>query len=464
MKTKRLLMSVLILALIIFGFVLFSVKEKQKTVLAAQTSAEQTSYSEVAQYLDKGGSLYLYLSTEKWLDGLSGQIAKWKDIFAGMPMGTGDRENLDKVIALVSRVVKDSGVESVSGFGLSSIAVDKDFYRTRMVLHHYKGKGAGFGWTMFGRAPHALNGLDMAPSTTALAVFSDFDAAQLWSVIQDETKHSGFPDADKGLDQFVKQFKRSSGLDWDKLLNSFGGEYGVILTLDDSKMVQLPLPTAEPFEIPDPGLLIVAKANDETLFNQLEKQLKQTRLQLLSVNKDHLKMRSVEVPVPLPITLRPSIAMADGYLYIASSDTLIEDALAVKAGLKPGLKSTDEFKHVAKDMPTQGNRYTYISQRFGQTYLKIQQQVMAMKGTQDPGVAKLMHELMNPDNAKYMFYVGATTDEGWVGIGNGNQNGAIVAAAVPVAVIAVGTAMVLPAVAAAKRRAAQINAMHSNHP
>jgi hypothetical protein len=160
------------------------------------------------------------------------------------------------------------------------------------------------------------------------------------------------------------------------------------------------------------------------------------------------------------MTVRPTIALAGGYLFIASNDALVEDALAVKAGTKSGLKSTDEFKHLAKDMPTAGNRYAYISQRFGQTYMQIQQQVMSMRAAQEPAMSKLMQQFINPDNAKNLFYVSATTDEGWVGMGNGNANGAVMAATMPVAVIAVGIAMPL---AMAKMHAAQRNALQPQY-
>ena len=41
-------------------------------------SAEKNSFKEVAAHLDAGGNFYLYLSTEKWLDGLSGKISDWR--------------------------------------------------------------------------------------------------------------------------------------------------------------------------------------------------------------------------------------------------------------------------------------------------------------------------------------------------------------------------------------------------
>ncbi len=55
---------------------------------------------------------------------------------------------------------------------------------------------------------------------------------------------------------------------------------------------------------------------------------------------------------------------------------LIDDALAVKSGQNPGLKGTDEFKHLAQGLPDSGNQFFYMSQRFAETLMQVQQQAM----------------------------------------------------------------------------------------
>jgi len=48
----------------------------QPTQPAAVVSAEKTSFNEVTAQLDPGGSLYAYLSTSQWLEGLSDEEAE----------------------------------------------------------------------------------------------------------------------------------------------------------------------------------------------------------------------------------------------------------------------------------------------------------------------------------------------------------------------------------------------------
>ncbi|HEX4343725.1 MAG TPA: DUF3352 domain-containing protein [Verrucomicrobiae bacterium] len=439
MKTNRLFAFSCVAALVA-GAVLFNGCGKRNPAAApvpdafkttSPKSAEPTSFDDVAKNLDAGGDFYLYLSTEKWLDGLSDKMAGWRGLLANAPMDADDKDSLNKGFDLATRIVRDSGIEDVSGFGMSSIAIDKGVYRTKMVMHHYQGKGSGFGWTMFGKAPHALNGLDMAPASTAMVIFMDADFAQLWSVVQDEVKHSGFPQAQQFLDQIPYQFKTNTGLDLNTALASLGGEYGIILTLDDSRKVALPLPTATPIEISDPGLLIVARVNDDTLFKRLEKLMAQSGMQVTRSDKGDVKMRTLEVPIPLPITLHPTLAMADGWLFISTSDTLIEEALAVKSGATPGLKSTEEFKALAQGMPTQGNQYSFASKRFGTNMLNVQQQMMAAQGEQVPGITKLMQQFY-AGNAQNGFSVGGVSDEGFTTVMNGTQSGAKIAVLIPV--------------------------------
>lgn len=408
-------------------------------------SAEKNSFNEVASQLDAGGNFYLYLSTEQWLDGVSGKVDGWRNLFSEMPgASSSDLKNINKAFNVVTRLIKDSGVEDVSGFGMSSLATEKGFYRTKAMLHHYKGKGDGFLWTMFGDKPHTLDGLDLLPASTAFATFSDLNIGELWTVIQKEVEQSDVPELQKGFRQLPKEFEKATGLNWEKVLGSFGGEVGVVLTLDESKMIPVPLPGGgnEPLEVPEPGLMIVAKVNDDTIFNRIDAELKKNKQiaqMVVSADKGKLKMRTVPVPLPLPIQLRPTIATSDGYLFIATTDALIQEALAVKGG-KPGLKSSDEFKHLSKDVPSKGNHFSFISKNFGTTFVKIQQQAMGMKSGVSAAQKEWMQSFMSADKAMSAYTVGANTEEGWLTVGNGNQNPAAILAAttvvLPVAVLA----------------------------
>jgi len=409
---------------------------------AAIVSAEKTSFAQVTSQLDPGGSLYLYLSTEQCLAGLSGKASALRGLLGAIPdMKAEDRDNLNKAFDIVTNLIQKSGTEDVSGFGMSAIARETNFYHTKAFLHHYPGKGSGFLWNMFGQKPHALDGLSLLPASTALATFIDLDAPMVWSVVQKQVAESGFPQAEELLKQLPDNFEKATGLKWEQVLASLGGEFGFAVCLDDTKMITIPLPTnGDPLQIPEPALLLVAKVKDDTIFNRIDAALTQSAgQQIIKADKPGLKMRTWPLPVPLPIQLRPTVALADGYLFIATTDALIQEVLAVKASQHSGLKSTQEFQRLSKDVPAQGNSFSFVSLRFGQTMLKVQQQAIQMTANSPDNPTAWLQSFLGSGKATDSYTVAANTDEGWLTVANGTQPPTrmlAVAAAVPIGIVA----------------------------
>jgi len=151
-------------------------------------------------------------------------------------------------------------------------------------------------------------------------------------------------------------------------------------------------------------------------------------------------MRTMPVPLPFIGTLRPTTASSGGYLFIATSDELVKTALAVQSGKTPGLKSTDEFKHLSENLPTQGNNFTFMSERFGRVLFQIQQQAMAGQAKQSGAAqAKWMQSLLHSQSA-FAYSVGINTPQGCLTVGNSSQS---------LANLALLPALVVPAMAAA---------------
>jgi hypothetical protein len=399
--------------------------EPKKPNTAAVPSAEPNSFEQVTSQLDPGGNVYVYLSTEQWLAGVSSNVAAWKGLFGALPdLKPEDRENLDKTLSIAANLIQKSGIEEVSGFGMSSIARETNFYHSKLVLHHHPGKAAGFLWRMFGQKAHPLDGLNLLPATTAMTAFTDLDAPLLWSVIQKQVAQSGYLQAEELLKKLPDGFEQATGLAWDRVLASLGGEFGFALTLDDTRTVSIPVSQAgEPLEIADPALLLVAKVKDETFFQRIDQALaRNVGQQVLKTDKPGLKMRTWPVPLALPIQLRPTVALVDGYLLISTTDTIMQEALAVKAGQRPGLKSTAEFQRLAKEVPTEGNGFIFTSQRFGQTMNRIRQQVLQTSGNARGPQIALLQAFLGSGQPTVWYGVVANTDEGWLAVANGNRH------------------------------------------
>src|SRR5664280_388703 len=421
-------------------------------------SAEKNSFKEVTSRLDPGGSLYLYLSTEQFLSDLSHKVNAMRPALLSIPnLDTDQQANLARALDLVTNLITQSGVQDVSGFGMSSVASEPGFYHTKSFLHHYPDKGTGFLWNIMGQQAHALAGLEMLPTNTALAFFSDGDLPLVWSVIQKQAAQSGFPQTQEFLEKFPGQFQKATGVSLVSLLNSLGGEYGLVMTLDPSKMVPVPIPTSQPVAIPEPGLAIVIKVKDDTIFNRIDQELGKKGQQIVRVDKPDLKMRTMSLPLPLPLQLRPTIASSKGYLFIATTDTMIQEMLAVRDGQHPGLKGTDEFKHLAKNIPEEGNRFALLSERFGQTFKDIQRSAMQMKGN---APQQLMQSLFNA-KAGFCYSVGGNTSEGWFTVANSSSSPANTLAAVAAVGPAVLAGIAIPNFVKA-RETSQRNACINN--
>ncbi len=435
-----------------------------RAITAAPAAAEPTSFQQTAAHLDAGGNFYLYLGTEQWLAGLSEKISGFRQLVLNLPdIDETGRKQIGQVFDLITSLVKNSGVEEVSGLGMSSLAVDKGLYRNKTILHHYPDQNGGYLWSMFGRTAHPLAGLDLLSANTALASFGDLDLPMLWKAIEREVNRAGISQAAEAFQQVPFMFEQGTGLKLDQFLGSLGNEYGFVLTLDPSRLITLPMPS-EAVQIPEPGVMLVAKVKDDVIFNLVDQVLKSQenlKSQLVSVDKDGLKMRTLEIPLPLPLPFRPTLARSGDYLFLATSDTLIEEALAAQSGKKPGLKAQAEFKRLAEGTPKKGNWFGFMSGRFWETIAQIQIQAMKANREVPEAVVNSLKTFMNAA-PPFDFSVSANTPDGWVSIGHGNQDLRMSILA-PLAII---PAAVLPAIAIPNfvraRTTAQQNACIAN--
>jgi competence protein ComGC len=160
------------------------------------------------------------------------------------------------------------------------------------------------------------------------------------------------------------------------------------------------------------------------------------------VDEPDLKMRTVSIPLPLPVDLRPSLARVGDYLLLASSDTLVREIVAVKSGQQKGYKATDEFKRLSQGVPDQGNNFSLVAGSLAGALIQIQEKTMASKNL-DPQVLKSLQMLQHGTNSG-MFSVGANGPDGWEAVGNGRSQGAQMVVVPAAAVAGLLAAVAIP--------------------
>jgi len=416
-------------------------------------AAEPNSFEEVAAQLDRGGALYFYLSTEQWLAGLSENLVKLRDfILSSTPakqFDTADRDKAERVFKIVTDLVKKSGLEEITGIGASSFALEPGLHRNKFFVHHYKDKGTGFLWSAFGKAPHRLTALDLLPADTALAAFADVDLAQLVGVVRQEIEQSGLAEVKQGLDQALLHFSAAAGISLDEVLQSLGGSMGIILTLDASRNITVPV-GGEGQTIPAPRIALVWQVKDDRIFKQVEKAIAPLP-GLVQVNEPDLRMRTMPLPLPI-MEVRPTAAQWGNYLIVASDDKLIRDIIAAQKDGK-GLKATPEFARLSASMPGEGNAFQIVTQLFADTWTRFQSGMMKNQSGMTQEQRSMMQKLLSFQNPSATYSVSSHIENGWLMVSKSKQGAGRIIAAAVVAPVAIVAAVALPAFLRARDRA-----------
>ncbi len=427
---------------------------------AAFAPARKTSFKEVTSQLDPDGSVFVYLATDQWLAGLSTNVSRLRDVVENLPgIPAAGRERLGRVFKLLIEAIPRSGIEGISGVGVSGVQITEGLHRSKLVLHHNPGQGEGLLWNLFGGQAHPLRAMDMLPKTTALAAFGDLDAMRAWNFIERVVSDSGDSGLANGLGEWQRGFEQGAKLSWTNLLASFGGEAGIILTLDDSRKLTLPVPP-QAVDLPEPGLIVAVKVNNDTLFERVSQELKanpQTEVK----EEPGLKMCVMPLGLPLPVPVQVTVASSGDWFFAATAPELVRAALEARSGKAPGLGQSAQFKALRQYLPGEGNQFFCIDKRFSEAIREVQKQAMR-SNLAAAGQTALLESLLFSKAAAFGLVVGAHTPTGWevVSVGNRDSPGTLLMA--PVAGgIAVEAAMLLPALARAKARGQSITCAYN---
>lgn len=413
-------------------------------VQARLVSAEKTSFDAVARHLDFGGELLVYLSTENFLKTASAKL----DQIVPVLMATANMGPVEKAQAAaawnwVSRLTSKSGLNEVSGFGASSIAIAPGHYQSKWMLHHYEGQGKGVMWQIAPSAPNALDFISYFPETTAMATGGNVALAPLWDAVCAESGSDVQFAA--GVQAATQAFEQYSGLKLAKVLAAIGPDCGLIVTLDESRKATVPSGAhGESITIPEPGLALLIQVKDEAVLNWVDRELAKVPT-VVKADEPGLKLRLLQsqaTPVPF---LRPAVAWSKDLLIIASNDALVREIVAVKAGKRAGIAAKPEFKKLMAGLPVSGCQFNFAAPVFRETIAALQVQAARLNAAgSNPAMQQMLQTLAADRRGSWTGGVVENTPEGFLGTFHGDVEGsqALVAAG------AVAPAAMVAAVAA----------------
>lgn len=402
--------------------------------------ASKTSYSAVTSKLDRGGNVFGYLGTAKFLGELSGKAEElWKSIRELIPEN--EREEADQVYDFTLRLLQKSGAQEISGVGISTVPIGEDLYRSKLFIHHNKGAGNGYVWSMFGDGAHELTGLDVIPADAVIASYGDMNVAKAWTTLTNELASIDRPEVQQGIAMLPMQVEMMTQMKLGDILSGIGGEFGWALMLNDKVRLPLPIPSEQGVDMPTPELLLIAKVTNKALFDKISEFMSGIP-NVMKVEQDGVHQVRVPALIPFVPALQPVVAFDGEHLFVTSNPMLVNRVIGVKKGEEPSLRTNEQFKELAAGLIPRGNTFGFVSDRFAKEISEIQRKAMPKNDDIDPAdMKKVMNLFGKPTRSLSVF---SNTDEGWLWTTVGNQSLGDVVTVGLAAGIGVGAAIAIP--------------------
>ena len=375
----------------------------------------KNSYNEVTSKLDKGGNIFIYVSTERVVKTVDDFVTKLSQIAQSSADTPDQAKETMAIFDFIYGMIKRSGLTEISGVGFSSVPVSENLNHSKTVIHHYKENSSGLIWKLYETSPHKLTELRMLPANTSFAAFGTSKLNALWNWIKKEAELSKIPALEKisKLDSNLLK----SGIDLNKMLEAMSNGAGYVFTLDNTKKCKLPF-GAKGMEIPDPGLALVITVKDDYLLNFFSLMFGNKT----PVEEKGIKSIPISIPKMMPFTLEPAVMQKGNTLILTSSKKMAEEMFsAMEKG--NGLISTPEFKKMSANIPDTGNGFSYSNGELFKLIMSLQQKDKGPESDSNPAETEAYKNIMNlfwKDMESYS--VMQTFPEGLIWISNQTMN------------------------------------------
>ncbi len=369
-------------------------------------SAVDNTFWQVTSRLDQGGEAFAYVHAEEISKAVQSILDSLMRNVAALPAER--RPQAMQGLDMLDLMFKGYGLDEVSGLGFSSIAVKPGLHRVRVVVHHRPGRDKGLLWNIYGPSPRPLDEMALLPADTALAFVFDYDlfkmiewASQLGPKIAG--KGAQGPSTEQAM-AMMKAGLQAAGIDYDRLLKSYGGRLGFVLTLDPEKRVILPAKD-KPLSIPEPEIAMLMRVNDTYLFDTLKGKLPPQAQAKFSEVGGVKKIAFPSLPAPFPV--EPVIVQKGEWLLVASRPSLVEKIIDKRP---PRLAENDAFKEISYKIPRRGNGFTYASPILPRLVAQVMRENMA--AFQPQAALKKITSVL--DRSKGLYWIMENSDQGLV--------------------------------------------------
>jgi hypothetical protein len=273
-----------------------------------------------------------------------------------------------------------SGLLALDSFGLSSKNLDTGLSRSISVLGFSEDDGKKALWRILASEPSALKGIGFVPSDAVFSLNYTASLKALWTTFN-EAKGSFMPaENQQALSQQIAMIEMVLGVSMDDLFSSLDNEIMLSIQLSETRTCTLPV-EGEMLTIPEPSLLIGLKSIDPMVSELILTKLQAASAPLATSEHGAYTLNTINLPIPMPFPVQPTLVQTEDYLLIGSSLETITKALDSQAN-QDGLAATPLYGKLLADAPEKTSSIEFISPRFMETYMAIFKQVFSSKSAE----------------------------------------------------------------------------------
>jgi hypothetical protein len=327
--------------------------------------------------LDLDGDLVRFLNTDTVEQHVLAKVDQMSQMMsAALP---NEDAELQSGFEMVKKAIEWSGLLSLDSYAMSMKPVDGTLNRAISVVEYAEEDAQRPLWRVGISEPKVLAGIGYVPDDAVYTVNSTASLNEIWKTSMEAVETFCVPEQAESIKQQIA-FVETMLLDTQiaAMTESMDDEILISIQLSESKTVSFPAANGA-ITIGEPNLLIGFKTKSPKFGEFLLKKLTESGAPLQTSEHGGYTLHTLNLPVPSPVPVQPTLMVTDEYLLIGSTQAGVIRALDSAAN-KSGLVSTPLYKKLLKDVPAKVSQVTFVSPRFMQTYVDVVKQTVSAAG------------------------------------------------------------------------------------
>ncbi|MCC5847079.1 MAG: hypothetical protein JJU29_03215 [Verrucomicrobia bacterium] len=371
------------------------VEEMKSEALGPVADVSQLT-GEIYAKLDLDGFMLFQLNVESLLNPIREEAFSLINVMQSAMEDEGeldeDSEQYMSNLKKVDPVLDWLGLYGIRGIGVSVAPVGPRISRAKTYLRIDETQADRALWRLAG-TPASKSNLGYFPADTALALSTNVGPGDLWMLVRDgfmtfapdQVEMMGIPLVE--LAEILPE-----GVDPEDLITSLKGGFFAGVMLSETTRVKIPLPDEDILDIPQPGLILGIRCENDLLHKTLLTFLRdEAEMPLTEQTVAGTTIHSFPLPIPMPFTVQPAMTLHEGTLLFASHPDVLDQALTGHAR-GGGLLTSPAFLEANGPMPDALNGFMYVSQKLFKEYTDLSVKILAQDLSSE-GMAELNAQL-----------------------------------------------------------------------